>query len=378
MRSIVFLIVITSIASPALAQTAFETRVTLRVGASTTPPKTTTAVTFVGVSDDSRCPAGARCVWAGDATVTLRLQPAGGEARPLVLHSARAEQRTGEAAGLRITLERLEPSPRVDQPLDPAGYTVGLAIAPGADAAQVQVRTTPYDPEIGLAGKDVVWVPTPPVLVERMLDLAKVTPADVVMDLGSGDGRNVIAAARRGARAIGVEYNPDLVALSMTRAQEAGVAGRAIFLEGDMFAADLSKATVLALFLLPDNLERLGPTFLAMPPGTRIVLNTFTVPEWLPDETATLPDCEHWCTALLYYVPAPVAGRWATSRGELTLSQGFQVVAGTLVDGNGTTKVEGRLRGAALTLTLDGETLQAVVDGDRLVGAALNGTRIAK
>lgn len=375
MRSIVSLIVVTAIAAPVLAQTAGDTRVTLRIGDATTPPQTTTSVTFARVSDDSRCPAGAQCIWAGDATVTLRVQPAGGDAQLLALHTANADQRTAEAAGLRITLERLEPVPRVDGRLDPASYAVRLVVAVVASPPPAQARTTPYDPEIGLAGKDVVWVPTPPALVERMLDLAAVTSSDVVMDLGSGDGRNVIAAARRGARAIGIEYNPDLVALSMSRAQQAGVAGRATFREGDMFTADVSKATVLALFLLPDNLERLGPTFLAMPPGTRIVLNTFTVPEWLPDETATLPECEHWCTALLYYVPAQAAGRWLTSRGELTLSQGFQIVAGTLVDGNGTTKVEGRLRGGELTLTIDGETLRATVDGDRLQGG-LTGSRV--
>src|SRR5262245_60394240 len=105
-----------------------------------------------------------------------------------------------------------------------------------------------FEPTVGQAGKDVVWVPTSPSLVEKMLDLAKVTPKDLVMDLGSGDGRNIIAAAKRGARAIGVEYNPDMVELSRRLAKEAGVAEKATFIQGDMYEADISKATVLALF----------------------------------------------------------------------------------------------------------------------------------
>ena len=140
-----------------------------------------------------------------------------------------------------------------------------------------------YEPTVGQPGKDVVWVPTPPELVERMLDMAKVTPQDFVMDLGSGDGRNIIAAAKRGARAIGVEYNPDMVELSRRQAKEAGVADKATFVQGDMYEADISKATVMALFLLPTNLEKLQDKFLALKPGSRIVLNTFTIGGWEPE-----------------------------------------------------------------------------------------------
>ncbi|MBP7776305.1 MAG: class I SAM-dependent methyltransferase [Acidobacteria bacterium] len=135
--------------------------------------------------------------------------------------------------------------------------TLALVMIVWAASATAQTRPAPYEPEIGQGGKDVVWVPTPPALVETMLDMAGVAPDDVVMDLGSGDGRNIIAAAKRGARAIGVEYNPDMVALATRLADEAGVAERATFIEGDMFTADISQATVMALFLLPDNLERL-------------------------------------------------------------------------------------------------------------------------
>jgi SAM-dependent methyltransferase len=253
---------------------------------------------------------------------------------------------------------------------------LALALAACLSTAAAQAQTRDYEPQIGQGGKDVVWVPTPPELVERMLDLAKVAPDDLVMDLGSGDGRNIIAAARRGARAIGVEYNPDMVALSRQLADEAGVGARATFVEGDMFAADISKATVMALFLLPDNLEKLRDRFLALAPGSRLVLNTFAIPEWDPDEQAQLGDgCANWCTALLYLVPARVAGTWTTPRGELTLTQQYQIVLGTLDEpGGGSVRVTGRLRGTTLSLTVGTETLTAEVAGDRLVGA-LTGTR---
>jgi SAM-dependent methyltransferase len=181
-----------------------------------------------------------------------------------------------------------------------------LACAAAVAAQQPQQQQPPvYVPQVGQQGKDVVWVPTPEELVEKMLDLAKVTSADYVIDLGSGDGRNVIAAAKRGARALGVEYNPDMVALSNRRAAEAGVSDKAKFVQGDMFEADFSEATVMAMFLLPDNLERLKPKMAKLKPGTRIVLNTFGVPGWKPDVTERIEgNCSSWCTALLYTLPA--------------------------------------------------------------------------
>jgi hypothetical protein len=158
-------------------------------------------------------------------------------------------------------------------------------------------------PYVGQPGKDVVWVPTPEVLVEKMLDMAKVTKDDFVMDLGSGDGRNVIAAAKRGARALGVEYDRGLYQVAVENARKAGVADKARFIEGDMFEADVSQATVLALFLLPDNLQKLRPKFERMQPGTRIVVNGFPIGGWTPKETGHADgDCGSWCTAYLYIV----------------------------------------------------------------------------
>src|SRR5690242_9536280 len=162
-----------------------------------------------------------------------------------------------------------------------------------------------YEPYEGQPGKDVVWVPTRPALVETMLNLASVTERDFVVDLGSGDGRMVIAAAKRGARALGVEYEPEMIALARRNAAAAGVGERAQFVQGDMFQADFSQATVLALFLLPANLRRLTPKFLDLAPGTRIVSNTYRIEGWEEETYAEIGgECFAWCTAYLYLVPA--------------------------------------------------------------------------
>ena len=195
-------------------------------------------------------------------------------------------------------------------------------------AAPASAQESTFRPEVGQAGKDVVWVPTPAAMVEKMLDLAQVTQSDYVIDLGSGDGRNVIGAAKRGANALGVEYNPDMVMLSKRLAKEAGVADKAQFVQGDMFVADISKANVMALFLLPSNLLRLREKFFELRPGSRLVLNTFSIQDWQADETVTVDNCEQWCTAMLYVVPAKIGGSgrsdptcWSSSRS-ITCCQG--------------------------------------------------------
>ena len=213
-------------------------------------------------------------------------------------------------------------------------------------------------------------MPTSPVLVETMLDLANVTPDDLVMDLGSGDGRNIIAAARRGARGIGVEYNPDMVALSRRLADEAGVSDKATFVQGDMYEADISKATVLALFLLPSNLNKLQDKFLNLEPGSRIVNNTYFVEGREPDEKETIEDnCSAWCTAGLYIVPAKVAGVWQVEDGELALTQKYQMVSGELTQ-NGKTApvVQGRMKGRGITFTVADLNYTGEVNGNRIVG----------
>jgi SAM-dependent methyltransferase len=182
---------------------------------------------------------------------------------------------------------------------------VFLATTLLATTAAAQSGAPASEPYVGQPGKDVIWVPTPPTLVEKMLDMAAVTAKDFVIDLGSGDGRNVIAAAKRGARALGVEYDQNLVQVSRRAAAAEGVADRAKFMQGDMFEADISKATVLALFLLPDNLERLKPKFERLRPGTRIVTNGYQIAGWNAKEVGVAGgDCAPWCTAYLYVVPA--------------------------------------------------------------------------
>lgn len=257
---------------------------------------------------------------------------------------------------------------------------VGLVIlALVALAGTAHAQQKPFEPTVGQAGKDVVWVPTPPELVEKMMDMAQVGPNDIVMDLGSGDGRNIIAAAKRGATAIGVEYNPDMVELSNRLAKEAGVAGKATFVQGDMFAADISKATVMALFLLPDNLRRLTDKFYNMKPGSRLVLNTFAIPEWEADVTETIQgECVSWCTSLLYFVPAKVAGTWKTPHGELTLNQQFQNVIGTLTQNGKTINVSGKLRGEQITLTAGSLQIAGSVVGDRIEGTNFSATRSSR
>lgn len=238
--------------------------------------------------------------------------------------------------------------------------SVALFLLPRESVAQ-----NTFEPTAGQPGKDVVWIPTPREVIEKMLDMAEVTPQDFVIDLGSGDGRNVIAAARRGARALGVEYNPDLVELSRSLAKEAGVADRATFVQGDMYEADVSQATVLALFLKPENLDKMQDKFLAMPPGTRIVLNTFPVTDWEPDVTETIgPPCKVWCTAMLVIVPARVGGIWQIGDREMNLKQDYQVVRGTI----GTQKVIGHLRGRQLILTAGDTEYTGQVIGDRIEG----------
>ena len=249
-----------------------------------------------------------------------------------------------------------------------------IAASAAAQSPQAPPATDPFKPTVGQAGKDVVWVPTPAALVEKMLDMAKVTPQDFVMDLGSGDGRNIIAAAKRGARAVGVEFNHEMVELSRKQAADAGVADKATFIEGDMYEADISKATVLALFLLPHNLNKLTPKFLSLPPGSRIVGNTFAPEGWAADESETISgDCTSWCTSLLWIVPAKVEGAWKLPTGELTLKQEFQMVSGTLTNGSASTAVSGKLRGDQITFTAGNTEYTGHVKGDRIEGSATSG-----
>jgi hypothetical protein len=240
--------------------------------------------------------------------------------------------------------------------------------------AQTQATQKPFKPESGQAGKDVVWVPTPQATVDTMLDMAKVTPQDYLIDLGSGDGRTVITAAKRGARALGIEYNPDMVDLSKRNAAEAGVTDRATFMKADLFESDFSKATVISLFLLPSINMKLRPTILDLKPGTRIVSNTFDMEDWTPDETITVTEnCEGWCTALLWIVPAKVDGTWRLPQGDLAITQSFQMISGTLASGGSSTPISGKLRGDEITFTAGSVQYTGHVNGSTMEGTLTGG-----
>jgi len=225
-----------------------------------------------------------------------------------------------------------------------------------------------YVPDVGQDGKDVIWVPTPQTLVDKMLDMAKVTPQDRLMDLGSGDGRTVITAAQRGLTAQGIEYNPDLVELSRRNAQRAGVADRATFVAADLFKTDLSKADVITMFLLSTINEKLRPTLLQLPPGTRVVSNTFRMGDWEPDAAETVTkDCSTYCTALLWIVPAKVDGKWEVDGQTLHLKQHYQMLSGKL----GSADIsDARLDGKAISFVANGVRYTGEVNGKTMSGSA--------
>jgi hypothetical protein len=247
-----------------------------------------------------------------------------------------------------------------------AAFALAMGLVAIFAQAQTAQQQKPFQPEVGQPGKDVVWVPTSQALVNKMLDLAKVTPQDFVMDLGSGDGRTVITAAKRGATAMGIEYNPDMVELSKRNAEEAGITAKATFLKADLFETDLSKASVITMFLLPDINLKLRPKILDLKPGTRVVSNTFTMGEWEPDESFTVTEgCETWCTALFWLVPAKVNGGWHGSDGDLALTQQFQMVTGTLKSAKGSTAITGG--------RMKGDQISFKVGNDEYSGKVANG-----
>ncbi len=252
---------------------------------------------------------------------------------------------------------------------------LSLSLLAFAASAQAQPAKQEYQPQVGQQGKDVVWVPTPQVLVDRMLDMAKVTPKDYVIDLGSGDGRTVITAAKRGAKALGIEYNPNMVELSKRNAAKEGVSDKASFVKADLFESDFSQATVITMFLLPDINLKLRPKILNLKPGTRIVSNSFDMGEWKPDETANVTEgCNNWCTAYLWIVPAHVEGAWKLPQGELALKQSFQMVSGTLKSGNNTQPItNGKLNADQISFTAGGTEYTGHVNGNVMEGSTKSG-----
>jgi len=245
-----------------------------------------------------------------------------------------------------------------------------LSLSLLAAAVSAQPAKKDFEPQVGQEGKDVIWVPTPQGLVDKMLDMAKVTSSDYVIDLGSGDGRTVITAAKRGARAQGIEYNPDMVELSTKNAEKAGVSDKAKFSKADIFESDFSQATVITMYLLPTLNVKLRPKILDLKPGTRIVSHAFTMEDWTADQTDTFDGR----TAYLWIVPAKVEGTWQLGQGELSLKQMYQMVTGSLKNGAGTIPVNGKLRGDQLTLTAGNAEYTGRVDGNKIEGTVKGST----
>ncbi len=262
---------------------------------------------------------------------------------------------------------------------------IALAQVP-ASAQAPKTDGAPYTPSPGQLGKDVIWLPTADSLVNRMLDMAKVTPSDFVIDLGSGDGRTVITAGKRGVPALGIEYNPDLVGHARRNAEAEGVGNKVSFVQGDIFESDFSKATVVTLFLLPELNLRLRPILLNMKPGTRVVSNTFDMSDWEPDDISeSTQSCTTYCRALLWIVPAKVDGSWRLPQGELKLTQNFQKIAGTLtLDGRPLPISDGRMNGDAISFAAGGKSFAGKTSGDSIVISDANGaapmtaTRVAE
>jgi len=244
--------------------------------------------------------------------------------------------------------------------------TLLLCLLPAAECASES-----YTPESGQPGKDVVWVPTPHELVDIMLDMANVTSSDYVIDLGSGDGRLVIAAAKRGAKALGIEYNPDMVEYATRAAANEGMSALATFEHGDIFESDFSKATVLTLYLLDSLNMRLRPTILDMKPGTRVVSNTFDMEDWEADETTYLDEDES--IALLWIVPAKIDGIWKLNNGHINFIQEFQNIIGFLTIGGKNMTLTGKLKGDKVSFIADGTEYTGTVSGNTISGTRAGG-----
>jgi len=252
-----------------------------------------------------------------------------------------------------------------------AALLAALLVASGAAAQQQK-----FEPQVGQAGKDVIWVPTPDDVVDRMLTMAQVTPSDFVMDLGSGDGKIAIAAARKfGARSLGIEYNSDMVKLAQDNAQMAGVAEKASFRRADIFATDFSQATVITLYLLPALNMKLRPQILSMRPGTRVASHSFNMEDWEADEISTLDGRR----AYFWIVPANVMGTWNlelnNQRMEVTLEQTFQKIGGSVSLGHAQGGLrEARLRGASIAFAyVDGAGVRRDFTG-RVSGSRMEGS----
>ena len=255
-----------------------------------------------------------------------------------------------------------------------ASVLLFLSVVATISAAQDQAAGA-LQPQVGQPGKDVVWVPTPHRLIERMLQMADTTGKDVVVDLGSGDGRIPIVAAKKfGARSLGIEYEADLVQLSILSAAREGVADRARFLRQDLFQTDLSEATVVALYVSPAIMLALRPRLLGLKAGTRVVSHQFTLGDWEADEQAIVERT----SAYLWVVPARAEGIWQLRLGEdvyeLQLQQEYQLLRGSVEHrGKRSPVLAARLRGEDIRFVFvdrngDPRSFNGRVAGDAMGG----------
>lgn len=236
-----------------------------------------------------------------------------------------------------------------------------------------------YNPKPGQPGRNVEWVPASSVVINRMYELAKVTPDDYVIDPGSGDGRMVISAAKLGARATGIEFNPRLIELARKNAAKEGVGDRATFIQGNLFQTDFSTATVIALFLREDINIALRPRILETRPGTRVVSNIFHMRDWEADEVVEVEDKDYYFknhTVYLWIVPAKAGGTWILPMGELKLDQKFQIITGVLGSNNEATPVSGRMTGDRISFTAGERQYTGHVTGDLMELEVDNGERV--
>ena len=252
-----------------------------------------------------------------------------------------------------------------------------LTLAGLAGCAVTGMPDDGFKPMKGQVGKDVMWLPTPQDMVDKLLTVAEVTPQDIVYDLGAGDGVIAITAAKRfGARSVGIEYDQKMADFARKNTQLAGVADKVKIIRGDIFVEDFSEATVVTLYLLPELNLQLRPTLMKMKPGTRIVSNTFDMQEWTPDQTVSSGDTPGY----LWIIPAPVAGEWeftpldGSAPARLSLQQAFQQVGGTLSMGGVSQPVLGaQLRGNQLSFHFLGtdkvaQSVKGTVTADGFTG----------
>lgn len=256
-------------------------------------------------------------------------------------------------------------------------FTLSVLFAVSASVhAMTEGGDDKYKPSVGQEGKDVIWVPTGDELVMNMLKIAKVGPSDLVYDLGAGDGKIAIAAAREfGATAVGIEFNPEMAALGQRNAQRAGVSKQVKIIQGDIFKEDFSKATVVTLYLLPELNLKLRPTLLKMKPGTRVVSHAFTMGDWEADAEIDSP-----AKGYFWVVPANVAGEWAITNldtqgpASLSLSQHYQRIGGSLMmDRKSQPLLNAKLTGTKLEFSYKDRngnyrTAQATVNGSTMKG----------